>query len=267
MAEHRIRKNNIIYIIPNDELYEKLKNNEAFIDEYGRLMNRKPHRVLKELKHYVEKQSSSPKKPPEQPPVPTRKSSPVIEHFKETTQVKVMEVGDKIINRTVDAFFDDLIPTVWHKYIVPSYYRVKEALTSKKSKPHSVIPKAKTTGSNFGISKTGTRMTQPEADVEKRKVLYHWLGMLSSLKKLHDAGEIDIELTLSQLTDPVMLERVNVLLGENPNLLEVNNYITLCKLLGRDLYQEEQLIPITAAEITTIATTYGFDVKKRDIEG
>ena len=103
-------------------------------------------------------------------------------------------------------------------------------------------------------------MTQPEADAEKRKVLYHWLGMLSSLKKLHEAGEIDIEFTLSQLTDPVMLERVNILLGENPNLLEVNNYITLCKLLGRDLYQEEQLIPITATEITTIATTYGFDV-------
>ena len=53
MAEHRVRKNNIIYIIPTDELFIKWKNDEAFIDEYGRLMNRKPHRVLKELKHYV----------------------------------------------------------------------------------------------------------------------------------------------------------------------------------------------------------------------
>ena len=50
MAEHRVRKNNIIYIIPTDELFIKWKNDEAFIDEYGRLMNRKPHRVLKELK-------------------------------------------------------------------------------------------------------------------------------------------------------------------------------------------------------------------------
>lgn len=260
MAEHRIRKNNIIYIIPNDELYEKWKNNEAFIDEYGRLMNRKPHRVLKELRHYVEKQSFGQKSPPEHPPVPSRKSSPVIEHFKETAQDKVREVGDKIINRSVDAVFDDLLPKFWHKYVVPSYYRVKEALSSKKSKPHSVPSKAKTAELTFSNVKTETRMTQPEADAEKRKVLYHWLGMLSSLKKLHEAGEIDIEFTLSQLTDPVMLERVNILLGENPNLLEVNNYITLCKLLGRDLYQEEQLIPITATEITTIATTYGFDV-------
>lgn len=45
MAEHRVRKNNIIYIIPTDELFIKWKNDEAFIDEYGRLMNRKPHRV------------------------------------------------------------------------------------------------------------------------------------------------------------------------------------------------------------------------------
>ena len=51
MAEHRVRKYNIIYIIPTDELFIKWKNDEAFIDEYGRLMNRKPHRVLKELKH------------------------------------------------------------------------------------------------------------------------------------------------------------------------------------------------------------------------
>ena len=53
MAEHRVRKDNIIYIIPTDELFIKWESNEAFIDEYGRLMNRKPHRVLKELKHYV----------------------------------------------------------------------------------------------------------------------------------------------------------------------------------------------------------------------
>ena len=54
MAEHRVRKDNIIYIIPNDDLFTKWKSNEAFIDEYGRLMNRKPHRVLRELKHYAE---------------------------------------------------------------------------------------------------------------------------------------------------------------------------------------------------------------------
>lgn len=53
MVEHRIRKNNIINIIPDEALFEKWKRNEAFIDDYGRLVNRKPHRVLRELKHYA----------------------------------------------------------------------------------------------------------------------------------------------------------------------------------------------------------------------
>lgn len=39
MSEHHIRQNNITYIIPNDDLYAKWMRNEAFIDEYGRLIN------------------------------------------------------------------------------------------------------------------------------------------------------------------------------------------------------------------------------------
>ena len=53
MAEHRVRKNNIIYIIPTDELFIKWKNDEAFIDEYGRLMNRKPHREVFAFLHLL----------------------------------------------------------------------------------------------------------------------------------------------------------------------------------------------------------------------
>ena len=109
-------------------------------------------------------------------------------------------------------------------------------------------------------------MTQEEADAEKRKVLYHWLGMLSSLKKLHDAGEMDIDSTLAQLTDPAMLKRVNVFLSENPNLLETDKYIVLHGLLGRDLYEEQQLIPIRAAEITAVAEKYGYDPRNDKME-
>lgn len=109
-------------------------------------------------------------------------------------------------------------------------------------------------------------MTQEEADAEKRKVLYHWLGMLSSLKKLHDAGEMDIDSTLAQLTDPTMLKRVNGFLSENPNLLETDKYIVLHDLLGRDLFEERQLVPIRAAEITTIAAKYGYDARNDKME-
>ena len=111
-----------------------------------------------------------------------------------------------------------------------------------------------------------SKMTQEEADAEKRKVLYHWLGMLSSLKKLHDAGEMDLDSTLAQLTEPAMLERVNALLSENPNLLETEKYIILHGLFGRDLYNERQLIPIRAAEIKTIAAKYGYDATNDKME-
>ena len=96
-------------------------------------------------------------------------------------------------------------------------------------------------------------MTKEEADAEKRKLLYHWIGLLNSLTKLQNAGELDAESTLEQLTEPMVIERVNALLSENPNLLETDKYILLHSLLGRDLYSEGQLIPIRAAEINMVA--------------
>ena len=63
-----------------------------------------------------------------------------------------------------------------------------------------------------------------------------------------------------------MPERVNALLRENPNLLETDKYIVLHSLLGRDLYEERQLIPIRATEITTIAVEYGYDARSDKME-
>ena len=31
MAEHRVKKNNIIYVIPDDVLFEKWKNDEEYV--------------------------------------------------------------------------------------------------------------------------------------------------------------------------------------------------------------------------------------------
>ena len=70
-------------------------------------------------------------------------------------------------------------------------------------------------------------------------------------------GELDAESTLAQLTEPMMIERVNALLSENPNLLETDKYILLHSLLGRDLYMEGQLIPIRVAEIKKVAKNNG----------
>lgn len=90
MPEHRVPKGNIIYIIPTDELFIKYKNNEAFIDEYGRLMNRKPHRVLKELKHYVADSE-----------VQESYASPI----KDLVRDKMVEYSKYVIDRVGDVFF------------------------------------------------------------------------------------------------------------------------------------------------------------------
>ena len=266
MAEHRIRKNNIIYIIPDDELFRKWKNDEAFIDEYGRLMNRKPHRVLRELKYYVENTPTVQQKTSAPPSTLARKSSPVKDYIKDTVRDAAMDTTEIIVDRAVDIFFYEVLPNVWHEHIVPFYRRTKEALTSKELKADAVCAQNKANVPATTKPKTTTKMTQEEADAEKRKVLYHWLGMLSSLKKLHDAGEMDIDSTLAQLTEPAMLERVNALLSENPNLLETDKYILLHGLLGRDLYEDRVLVPIEAAEIQTIAASYGYEARPETME-
>lgn len=267
MAEHRVRKDNIIYIIPDDELFAKWERDEAFIDEYGRLMNRKPHRVLRELKYYAENTPMVQQRTSSPPSAPARKSSPVKDYIKDTVRDTAVEAAEIIVDRAVDIFFYEVLPNMWHEHIVPFYRRTKEALTSRELKVDAVLAETRaSTDVAIRQPKATTKMSKEEADAEKRKVLYYWLGMLSSLKKLHDAGEIDMGATMAQLTDPAMLERVNGFLSENPNLLETDKYIVLHSLLGRNLYEEQQLIPIRATEITTIAAKYGYDTRNDKME-
>lgn len=260
MAEHSVPHNGIIYIIPNDELYRKYENDEAFIDKYGRLIDSKSKKVIKELEQKGDRRPVVQRKvvvvqPPEEHPV------------RDAAKQAAADMTYDYIHRAVDWAFDVGVPYLWHEHIMPFFHRTKDALTSKELKADAVIAESKaSTDIAVKQPKSGTKMTQEEADAEKRKVLYHWLGMLSSLKKLHDAGEMDIDATLAQLTEPAMLERVNALLSENPNLLETDKYIVLHGILGRDLYKERQLIPIRAAEITTIAESYGYEARNDKTE-
>lgn len=255
MAEHSVPYNGIIYIIPNDELYRKYENDEAFIDKYGRLIDSKSKKVIKELEQKGDRRPVVQRtvvtvQPPEEHPI------------RDSAKQAAAEVTYDFIHRAVDWTFDVGVLYLWHEHIVPFFHRAKEALTTKELKADAVLAKPKKSAvAMVKLKATGAKMTQVEADMEKRKALYHWLGMLTSLKKLQDAGEMDATSTLAQLTDPAMLERVNGFLNENPNLLETDKYITLHSLLGRDLYKEKQLIPIEAVEITTIAASYGYKAK------
>lgn len=257
MAEHSVLYNGIIYVIPNDELYRKYENDEAFIDKYGRLIDSKSKKVIKELEHKGDRR-----------PVVQRKvvvvQLPEEHPVRDAAKQAAAEVTYDFIHRVVNWTFDVGVPYLWHEHIVPFFRLTKEALTSKELKADAILAKSKTSAvATVKPKASGAKMTQEEEDAEKRKVLYHWLGMLTSLKKLQDAGKMDAAMTLAQLTDPEMLERVNGFLSENPNLLETDKYITLHGLLGRDLYKEKQFIPIEIAEITTIAASYGLRQKPR----
>ena len=87
------------------------------------------------------------------------------------------------------SFSNEMLPSVWHEHVVPFYHCTKELLTSKELKVDTVITQKRTSTEVAADLKTGTKITPEEADVEKRKILYHWLEMLRSLKKLHEAGE------------------------------------------------------------------------------
>ena len=125
MAEHRVRKNNIIYIIPNDDFFLKWKNDEAFIDDYGRLMNRKPNRVLCELKHYAENRPVVRQRTVMPPAAPVKRSSQVKEHLKDTARDAAMEAGGVFIDWAFDKFFYEVLPNVWQEHIVPFFHRPK----------------------------------------------------------------------------------------------------------------------------------------------
>lgn len=264
MAEHRVRKNNIIYVIPTDALFEKWKRNEAFIDDYGRLMNRKPNRVLKELKHYVDNPLAVQRNATNPPAAPVKKQSAMIDYLKDTVRDRVLEASEDFIDRAVDTFFYEVLPGVWYEHIVPLYHEVKEALTTKEIKATTVLSEAKV--SSAVKKKSAIQMSREESDAEKRKALYHWLELLNSLTKLQNAGELDLTATLEQLTNPAALKQVNGFLEENPNLLETDKYIFLNRLLGRNLYTGGQLVPIEAIEIIKIVAHSGVDIEPKKTE-
>ena len=149
-----------------------------------------------------------------------------------------------------------MIPNVLHKRIVPIWNNAKDVLVSKELKIDQIKREAEhEVVENQSIPPRS--MTKEEVNAEKRKLLYHWIGWLSSLTKLQNADELDAESILAQLTEPMMIERMNDWLSEKPNLLETDKYILLHSLLGRDLYMEGQLIPIKAAEIEMLAKNNG----------
>ena len=192
MAEHSVSHNGIIYIIPTDNLYRKYENSEAFIDKYGRLIDSKSKKVIKELEHKGALRSAVQRKvvivqPPEAHPV------------RDAAKQAVADVMHEHIRRAVDWALDVGIPYLWHEHVVSFFHQTKEALTSKELKVDAILAETQaSTDIAVKQQKTGVKMTQEEADAEKRKALFLRaaaggrfslrLRVLDEIHSLRDAG-------------------------------------------------------------------------------
>ena len=110
-------------------------------------------------------------------PVPPKKESPLKEHIKE----ELYYVGEDLIDRGVDWLVYKAIPNAWHKHVVPFFNQTKDTLMTHDIKAEKIlreVPKRESEAVTK-IPKKKT-MTFEEADLEKRKVIYHWLNMLIS---------------------------------------------------------------------------------------
>ncbi len=255
MAEHKIRKNGIIYIIPDDELFQKWRRGEAFIDDYGHLVDSRSHRVMKPLRCYAEEPAEETIRVVPQSPNDSI-GSRLKEQARISTQEKLTEFVAVSVDRALDKLLYEIGPGIWREHVVPLWQDAKYVLTTKELKADKLRQARKDRNEIVPVETEYSEpidMTPDEIDKEKRKAVYHWIAMLDSLRKLQRAEAIDTETTLEQLTKPVMLEKINSYLDVNPKLLEMDEYLTLRELLGRDLYEEKQFVPIQAKEIEIIA--------------
>lgn len=198
------------------------------------------NRVLKELKHYVADSV-----------VQKSYASPI----KDLVRDKMVEYSKYAIDRAEDVFFYEVIPNVWHKHIVPLWKGAKDVLFSKELKIDQIKCETehKVVENQPILSEI---MTKEEVDAEKRKLLYHWIGLLSSLTKLQNAGELgrkfigaDINLGSIQTTTKRLINVAKELdsqLQENQKytgfeVYNVNNYDFFRNPLeARDLIIQER---------------------------
>ena len=259
MSIHIVRKNGFKYTFYDDETYNLYISGEAYFDEGQTLRKRKGrgnicNRVKVEPDDrpiVVQKQPIVVQRPPEYHPV------------RDAVREGLADILSEVIHMGVDWFFNDEMPYLWNEKIKPGFKQRKE---NKKNGRKLIIDqvieeRAKQESTTTQIvskpkseSKANNMMTGDEIRDEQRKAVLHYIGLLESLTKLHNAGVIDKNSVIEQLTTPAAIEQFNQALSSNPNLLEMTKSNDISKLLGRDLFQGGELVPIKVKEIEILAT-------------
>lgn len=260
MANHVVRKNGFKYTFYDDETYNLYMSGEADFDEGQTLRKRKGRgNICNRVK--VEPDDSS---------IVVEKRPIIIQQTPEEHPYRDMII-DCIVDNTVDVInqCSDLLlkeglPYLWHEKIKPGIDSFKEyKKNSWKTKAEMIIEEqqsqenistAQLSANPKCKSTAKPSMTEKEILEEQRKAVLHYIGLLESLTKLHNAGVIDKNSALEQLTTPATIEQFNQALSSNPNLLEMTKSNEISKLLGRDLFQGGEFVPIEVNEIIELAT-------------
>lgn len=207
---------------------------------------------------------------PDDRPIVVQKSPIVIQQtpkeahpILDTAKNAFAENLSNVARKGIDKLFDEGLPYFWHEKIEPGIKKFKEyKKTGGKTKVEMILEKSQTQKSTStsqlstnskSESTSKTTMTEEEILDEQRKAVLHYIGLLESLDKLHNAGVIDKDVALEQLTNPATIEQFNQAISSNPNLLEMTKSNEVSKLLGRDLFQGGELIPIEVNEIIELA--------------
>lgn len=247
MSQHEVEKSGIIYIIPDDELFRKYVDNEAFIDSYGQLIDSKTHRVIKKLKHFAHEKA-------------TDQSSENCD-YKSTSGW-----SDLLLDIVRELWYDEEIRAnlkkLYQLKIKPACHKAWKKITKHPKKKLRQIS-SKISTANSIITQTSVayqkpsqqnKLTSDEVRIIKNNSIYHWFCILANFEVLRNSDEFDEDeqkLMISQLTDLSAIKMVNRFLEENPQLLQTY-MANLTSVFNRELVQNGNFIPISIDEVRAV---------------
>lgn len=263
MSKHEYERDGIIYIFPDDDSYRMFEQGEASLDKRGRLIHTKKKHLIRILEH-----KSAPK---QTPPIYTRNpntSSPSTENsFKEEMKNSLKSGIKSSVRKKSKQVTDDFLDWAFYTAIPTGFRKIKSKANEIWDNAHSEPKASKVIKANHDSSTTEvivkpetkqqvqTPMTDEEAEAEIKSFVSHYIEMIKILLRLRDAGRLEeLQNLLPQLTSQTNIDRFNSTLSDNPNLLAMSQSNQLSKILGRDLFQGGEFVPIEVNEIIELAT-------------
>lgn len=246
MAKHIVRNNGFKYIFHDDETYDLYRSGKGYFDARQQFRNRSNGRLCPGKQPFVEADDrSTPVIPARTPQHPT-----LGEQLKERLKEEVDNQIEYGIRYALDwAIYEKAVP-FFKKKAIPYIKEFYNNATGKADlkvnhivKPKEISPKTEVQPSNIENKSNDT-----QTDDARYRVFVHYLGLLKALNDLKETNPDFANQVIDKLCDSATIERVNIYLQNNPQiLLEQEKELSIN--LGRKLMREGVLIPIQVTEL------------------